>query len=124
MKLLESDNDFGDVKTDLRLREELCFVQVREEFAALDEIEHKIELFGRLEGIVQRRQKRAIDDLLEDLALRSRVLRGLVLLGHLFLFKDFHCIECAFVDAVDLLDQVHATICAGSKQLKELEVLN
>lgn len=122
MKLLECDDDLRDVKSDLNLRETLRFVEVREKLAALHEVKHQVKLRGCLEGVVERREERAVDDPLEDLALRSCVLRRLVLLRDFLLFEDFHGVEGAFIDSVDFLHEINPSVSAGAQQLEELEV--
>ena len=54
MQLLEREDDLCDVDPDLVLGELFPLAEVREELAAVGEVQHDVELGRRLEGVVHR----------------------------------------------------------------------
>ena len=54
MKLLQREDNLCDVDPDLVLGELFPLAEVREELAAVGEVQHDVELGRRLEGVVHR----------------------------------------------------------------------
>lgn len=141
VELLEREDDLGDVEANFDLREVLRLVQVGEQLATLVKVQHQVKLLRSLEGVLQGREERTVDDLLEHLkrsksvkesarrvegffylSLGPRVLRRLLLLRDFDLLQHLHGVQLARVNAVFLLHQINSSIGACAQQLEVCEV--
>lgn len=69
-----------------------------------------MQLCVRLEGVMQRNQKRTVPNGLQNLSLRLRMLGRLLLLHDRRFLQDFHGVEPAGVGARSLTHQEHFSV--------------
>jgi len=124
MKLLQSDNNFCNIETNLLFGEVIRFVQMRKEFSSLDKLKNNVELLRCLECIMHRYQKWAVNDFLQNLSLSSGVFGCLLFQSDLLLLQDLHGVQLAFINAIQLFNEKDPSVGPCTQQLDEPKVLN